>query len=34
VNRRDCSDRDGKIFVTPLEEVIRMRTGASGVEAI
>jgi nitrogen regulatory protein P-II 1 len=25
---------DGKIFVTPLEDVIRIRTGESGVEAI
>ena len=25
---------DGKIFVTPLEEVIRIRTGEAGLEAI
>lgn len=25
---------DGKIFVTPLEQVIRIRTGESGVDAI
>jgi len=25
---------DGKIFVTPLEQVIRIRTGESGEEAI
>ena len=25
---------DGKIFVTPVEEVIRIRTGESGVEAL
>ena len=25
---------DGKIFVTPLEQVIRIRTGETGVEAV
>jgi nitrogen regulatory protein P-II 1/nitrogen regulatory protein P-II 2 len=25
---------DGKIFVTPLEEVIRVRTGEAGVDAV
>ena len=25
---------DGKIFITPLEEIIRIRTGETGVEAV
>ncbi|HAD03868.1 MAG TPA: hypothetical protein DCF93_04200 [Desulfuromonas sp.] len=36
IQKEACTGRigDGKIFVTPVEQSIRIRTGESGIEAL